>query len=44
VLALRKLALDAEGEARIDACNDLSALRRWLDQAVLAGSTAEALQ
>ena len=44
VLALRKLALNADGEARIDACTDLTTLQRWLDQAVLAASADEALQ
>jgi hypothetical protein len=44
VLALRKLALSAEEEARIDACGDLDTLRRWLDQAVVVASAAEALQ
>jgi hypothetical protein len=44
VLARRKLALSAEEEARIDACNSLSTLERWLEQAVEAKSTAEALQ
>ena len=43
VLALRKLALGAEGEAQIDACEDLATLQRWHDQAVLAGSAAEVL-
>ena len=44
VLALRQLALSPEDEARIDACDDIDILRRWLDQAVLAASTAEALR
>jgi len=44
LLALRKLALNADGEARIDACTDLATLQRWLDQAVLAASADEALQ
>jgi hypothetical protein len=44
VLVLRKLALNADGEARIDACTDLATLQRWLDQAVLAASADEALQ
>ena len=44
VLALRKLTLKADGEARIDACADLATLQRWLDQAVLAASADEALQ
>jgi hypothetical protein len=44
VLALRRLALSAEQEARIEACGDLDTLRRWLDQAVVVASAAEALQ
>ena len=44
VLALRKLGLNADGEARIDACTELATLQRWLDQAVLAASADEALQ
>ncbi len=44
VLALRKLPLSAEQEQQIDACADLATLRRWLDQAVFAHSTAEALR
>lgn len=44
VLALRKLGLKADGEARIDACTDLAMLQRWHDQAVLAASADEALQ
>jgi len=44
VLVLRRLPLSAEQEARIDACADLDTLRRWLDQAVVATSTAEALR
>jgi hypothetical protein len=44
VLALRRLALSAEEEARIDACGDLDTLCRWLDQAVAVASDAEALQ
>jgi len=43
VLAVRKLVLSAEGERRIDACTDLATLSRWLEQAVLAASAAEAL-
>jgi hypothetical protein len=44
VLALRGLALSAEHEGRIDACDDLDTLRRWHDQAVVVASAAEALQ
>jgi hypothetical protein len=44
VLALRKLGLKADGEARINACTDLATLQRWLDQAVLAATADEALE
>jgi len=44
VLALRKLRLKADGEARINACMDLATLQRWHDQAVLAATADEALQ
>jgi hypothetical protein len=44
VLKLRNLVLGPEDEAKIDACTDLDTLERWLDQAVLAESVAEALQ
>jgi predicted transposase YdaD len=44
VLALRKLGLNADGEARINACMDLATLQRWHDQAVLAATADEALQ
>ena len=44
VLALRRLALSAEDEARIDACGELDTLRRWHDQAVVVASVAEALR
>jgi hypothetical protein len=44
VLTLRGLTLDAENEARIDACADLATLERWHDQAVTASTTAEALR
>jgi len=44
VLALRKLGLKADGEARINACTDLATLRRWHDQAVLAATADEALE
>jgi len=43
VLARRALVLDADQEARIDQCTDLATLERWLDQAVVASSAAEAL-
>ena len=44
VIALRKLGLKADGDARINACMDLATLQRWLDQAVLAATADEALQ
>ena len=44
VLARRKLALGAEEQARIDACQDLATLERWHDQAIDAPSAAEALR
>ena len=43
VLARRELSLSPEDEARIEACADLAMLERWLDQAVVASSAAEAL-
>jgi hypothetical protein len=44
VLALRKLVLGADAEARIAACTDPTTLKRWHDQAVLAGGPAEVFQ
>ena len=44
VLAVRRLVLSAEDEARIDACTDLDTLYRWLEQAVVAASAADALR
>src|SRR5262245_28341058 len=44
VLARRKLPLSAADQARIDACTDPATLERWLEQAVDAASTAEALR
>ena len=44
VLRARGLALGAEDEARIDECEDLSKLERWVEQAVTATSVAEALR
>ena len=43
VLARRELSLSPEDEARIEECADLATLDRWLDQAVVAPSAAEAL-
>ena len=44
VLALRKLALSAQQEQQINACTDLTTLRRWHDQAIFAENAAEALR
>jgi hypothetical protein len=44
VLVRRGLPVNAEEEARIDACADLATLERWHDQAVLASTTADALR
>ncbi|AKT37090.1 hypothetical protein [Chondromyces crocatus] len=43
VLTSRKIPLEVTDEARIDACSDLEALRRWLEQALTASSAREAL-
>jgi hypothetical protein len=43
-LAHRKLVPSPEEEARIDACADPATLERWLEQAMDAGSVAEALK
>jgi hypothetical protein len=44
VLARRGLVTSAEDEARIDACDDLATLERWLDETITATSAAEALR
>jgi hypothetical protein len=44
LLEARGFALGAHDETRIDACTDLTTLRRWHNQAVVATSTAEALR
>jgi len=44
VLRARGVALGAGDEARIDACSVLDTLERWLDQAAMAESVAEALR
>jgi Putative restriction endonuclease len=44
VLARRGLALSTEEDARIETCSDLARLERWVDQAVVAASIAEALR
>ena len=43
VLARRGLPLSAEEGARIDACTALATVERWLEEAAVASSTAEAL-
>ena len=43
VLARRQLVLSPDDEARVEACTDLATLERWLDQAVTAASSSEAL-
>jgi len=44
VLTLRGLALAPDDEARIDACTDPATLERWLEHAMSAATTAEALR
>jgi hypothetical protein len=44
VLTLRGLSLSAEEETRIESCADVARLERWLDQAVVAQSMADALR
>ena len=44
VLGARGFALTADDQARIDACDVTDTLERWLKQAVVAASVAEALQ
>ncbi len=44
VLKARGLTLAAEDEARVDECNVLDTLRRWLNQAAVAASTIDALR
>ncbi|MEP7127122.1 MAG: hypothetical protein ABJE95_39680 [Byssovorax sp.] len=44
VLKARNLAIAAADEAQLDACSDLDTLERWLDQAIVATSTTEALR
>jgi hypothetical protein len=41
VLARRGLTLGPDDEARIDACTDVAALERWLDEAAIATSMAD---
>lgn len=44
VLARRGLTLTAEQEASIQACRELATLERWLEEAVVAPSAADALR
>ena len=44
VLVQRRFTLSPDDEARVEACDDLATLQRWLGQAVTAISAAEALQ
>ena len=44
VLARRKLTLIDDDHARIEACTDLATLEHWLDLAVTAASTSDALR
>jgi hypothetical protein len=44
VLTLRGLALAADEEAKIDACDALDTLERWLKQTFVAASAEEALR
>jgi hypothetical protein len=41
---VRGLGLSAGDEARVVACDVLDTLERWLDQAIVATSAAEALR
>ncbi len=43
VLARRGLELSVDDEARIDACTTLAMLEHWIDEAIVASSTAEVL-
>jgi uncharacterized ferritin-like protein (DUF455 family) len=43
VLSRRGLAVTAEQQAKLDTCEDLATLERWLDQAITAASADEAL-
>jgi hypothetical protein len=43
VLARRGFCLGSDDRARIDACQDVATLERWIEQAVTAASLAEAL-
>ena len=43
-LKARELTLLADDEARIDACDNLETLERWVDQATVAASPIDALR
>jgi hypothetical protein len=43
VLLRRQLSPSEDDDARIEACNDLATLDRWLDQAVTAANVSDAL-
>lgn len=43
VLARRGLELSAVDEVRIDACTTLAKLEHWIDEAIVASSTADVL-
>ena len=44
VLKARGLALPAADEARVDTCDVLDTLERWVDQAAVATTTIDALR
>jgi 2-phospho-L-lactate transferase/gluconeogenesis factor (CofD/UPF0052 family) len=44
VLKARGLTLPADDDARIDACDVLDTLERWVDQATVAASSTDALR
>lgn len=44
VLHARRLTLAAEDQARIDCCDDHDTLSRWLEQAAVATTVADALR
>jgi hypothetical protein len=43
VRAACEFELQADHEARIDACTSLATLEHWIDEAVVASSAADAL-
>jgi hypothetical protein len=42
--AQRRFTLSSDEEARVAECADVATLHRWHDQAITAGTAAEALQ